>query len=267
MRATLIGVALAVVTTAAVAGVAGSAPQGESRNTQGPEVEYQGNTPYDARFVFIRLRYNTGYGFGRRGGGPPWSHDYPRGEVHFTKILNEITFARPRLDGSNILALDDPELFKYPIAYMAEPGFWSMTDKETESFRAYLKKGGFVIFDDFRSAEGHWDNLQQQMRRVLPDARWVEITDGSHPVWHSFFEIKDPLALTAHPIYNGQPMVLSYWGIFEDNDPSKRLIAIANVNGDLSEYWEYSNTGFAPVDLNNEAYKYGINYVIYGLTH
>ena len=24
---------------------------------------------------------------------------------------------------------------------------------------------------------------------------------------------------------------------------------------------------FAPVDLNNEAYKYGINYVIYGLTH
>ena len=93
--------------------------------------------------------------------------------MHFTKILNEITYVRPRLDGSNILTLDDPELFKYPIAYMAEPGFWSMTDKEAESFRAYLKKGGFVIFDDFREAEGHWDNLQQQMRRVMPDARWI----------------------------------------------------------------------------------------------
>ena len=42
---------------------------------------------------------------------------------------------------------------------------------------------------------------------------------------------------------------LTYWGIFEDNDPTKRLLAIANVNGDLSEYWEFSDTGFAPVDL------------------
>jgi hypothetical protein len=269
VRATLIGVALALVTTAAVAGVAVSAPQGDRRNTQGPMLDVQGNTPYDGRFVFIRLRYNTG-GFGGRrgGGGPQWSHDYPRGEVHFTKILNEITFARPRLDGSNILALDDPELFKFPIAYMAEPGFWTMSDKEAENFRAYLKKGGFVIFDDFREAEGHWDNLQQQFRRVMPDARWIEINDGSHPVWHSFFEIPDPLALVSHPTYAGfGPMKLTYWGIFENNDPTKRLIAIANVNGDLSEYWEFSDTGFAPVDLNNEAYKYGINYVIYGLTH
>ena len=272
MKAALIGVALAAVTTAAVAGVAGSAPaqfgQRESTPRSFEQLDVQGNTPYDGRFVFIRLRYDSGFGggFGRRGGGPPWSHDYPRGEVHFTKILNEITYARPRLDGSNILGLDDPELFKYPIAYMAEPGFWSMSDREVENFRAYLKKGGFVIFDDFRAAEGHWDNLQQQMRRVLPDARWIEIDDGKHAVWHSFFEIPDPKALISHPTYD-QSMVLTYWGIFEDNDPQKRLLAIANVNGDLSEYWEFSDTGFAPVDLNNEAYKYGINYVIYALTH
>ena len=36
----------------------------------------------------------------------------------------------------------------------------------------------------------------------------------------------------------------SYWGMFEDNDPRKRLIAIANVNNDISEYWEFSDTGF-----------------------
>ena len=85
---------------------------------------------------------------------------------------------------------------------MAEPGFWSMTDKETENFRAYLKKGGFVIFDDFRVNEGHWENLQQQMRLVLPEARWIEIDDGKHPVWHSFFEIDDPKALISHPTYD-----------------------------------------------------------------
>lgn len=269
MKTALLAITLAAATTAAVAGVAASSPQRfQGGRQQFEQLDVQGNTPYDGRFVFIRLRYSTGFmGYGRRGGGPQWSHDYPRGEVHFTKILKEISYVNPRLDGSNIFSLDDPELFKYPIAYMAEPGFWTLTDKEAESFRAYLKKGGFVIFDDFREPEGHWDNLQQQFRRVMPEARWIEIDDGSHPVWHSFFEIANPLALEVHPTYAGMGLRLTYWGVFEDNDPTKRLIAIANVNGDLSEYWEFSDTGFAPVDLNNEAYKYGINYVIYGLTH
>jgi hypothetical protein len=271
MKAALMGLVLAAVTSAAVAGLGRAEPQRYGGRRQMEDVEYQGNTPYDGRWVFIRLRYNFGFG-GFRRGGPPWSHDYPRGEVHFSKILSEITYLRTRTDGSNILSLDDPELFNYPVAYMAEPGFWTMSDKECESFRAYLKKGGFVIFDDFREAEAgasggnHWDNLQEQMRRVLPEARWIEIDTGKEAVWHSFFEIPNPKALAPPPIYD-QSMVLRYYGIFEDNDPSKRLIAIANVNGDISEYWEFSGTGFAPVALDNEAYKYGINYVIYGMTH
>jgi hypothetical protein len=224
----------------------------------------QGNTPYDGRFVFIRLRYSTGFGdfsFGRRDGGPMWSHDYPDGEVHFTKILDEITLLRPRTDGSNILTLDDPEIFNYPVAYMAEPGFWGVSDPEAATFRQYLLKGGFVIFDDFRGQD--WDNLQEQMRHVLPDGHWVEL-DGTHPIFHSFFEIDNPQSLI--PPYD-QQFTPSYWGIFEANDPKKRLLAIANVNNDISEYWEFSGTGLTPVDLTNEAYKFGVNYVIYAMTH
>jgi hypothetical protein len=57
----------------------------------------------------------------------------------------------------------------------------------------------------------------------------------------------------------------TYWGIFEDNDPTKRLIAIANRDNDLGEYWEFSDTGMDPIDFSNEAYKYGVNYILYGL--
>lgn len=229
--------------------------------TPGPPIQVTGNTPYDGRFVFIRLRYDTaGFGGFRMRQGPPWSHDYPRGEMHFMKIMEEITLLRPRTDGSNILALDDPELCSYPVAYMAEPGFWSLTDTEAQSFHAYLRKGGFVIFDDFRGYD--WENLQAQMRRVLPEWHWVQL-DGTHPIFHSFFEIDDPLSLA--PPYGGLPP--SYWGIYEENDPKKRLVAIANVNNDISEYWEWSDTGYAPVDLSNEAYKFGVNYVIYAMTH
>ena len=44
-------------------------------------------------------------------------------------------------------------------------------------------------------------------------------------------------------------------------------MVIANVNNDISEYWEFSDTGVTMVDLTNEAYKFGVDFVIYGLTH
>ena len=59
----------------------------------------------------------------------------------------------------------------------------------------------------------------------------------------------------------------SYYGIFEDNDPSKRLMVVANYDNDVPEYWEWSGQGLFPFDASNEAYKLGVNYVLYGLTH
>jgi hypothetical protein len=221
-------------------------------------------TSYDARVTFARLRYNGSADpdFGMRGGGndgPPWSHDYPRAERNLMHILAEVTTVTPFVDGGRIVDLGDAELFKYPIAYMAEPGFWQMSDKEAENLRNYLLKGGFLIFDDFGGS--HWQNLATQMARVLPQARWIQM-DAKHPVFHSFFQIESLDNLL--PSYRGMPVFL---GLFEGNDPSKRLIAIANYNNDLGENWEYSDTGFLPVEASNESYKFGVNYFVYGLTH
>jgi hypothetical protein len=163
------------------------------------------------------------------------------------------------MDGGNIIALDDPELFKYPIAYICEVGFLTLSDKELNGLRAYLLKGGFLIVDDFQGP--HWTNFEQQMSRVLPQARVLDI-DASHPVFDSFFKV-DPRGVN-HPYWR---YTSSYHGIFEDNDPKKRLMVVINYNTDIAEYWEFSDTGFVPIDLSNEAYKLGVDYVIYGLTH
>jgi hypothetical protein len=232
------------------------------RAPEGAVVTPPPNAPYDGRFAFVRLRYPTRWdGFRHLGdGGLPWSHDWPTSDIHFMKIMDEVTYLRPRTDTTDIIALDDPELFNYPLAYLCEPGYWSLTEKEASNLRAYLKKGGFIMFDDFRGYD--WNNLQSQMALVVPEWHWVRVDSGSEPIWHSFFEIKDPLSL---PSYGYQQP--SYWGIYEDNDPKKRLVAVAAVNGDLSEFWEWSDTGYAPVDISNEAYKFGVNFVIYGITH
>jgi len=221
----------------------------------------QPNAPYDGRFTFVRLRYGPPVDYASQ--RIPWSHDYPDGEHHFMQIMNEVTYLRPHVDDSNVMALDDPALARYPLAYMAEPGFLTLTEDEVRAFRAYLLKGGFVIFDDFAENRGGWDGFAAQMNRVIPGAEWVQL-DGSHQIFHSFFEIPSPHDFL--PPYNRGYKPIFY-GLFEDNDQEKRLLAIANFNNDISEYWEFSNTGFAPISDTNEAYKLGVNYIIYGLTH
>lgn len=56
-------------------------------------------------------------------------------------------------------------------------------------------------------------------------------------------------------------------GFFEHNDPNRRLMVIANYNHDIGDYWEWSGSDYWPVDLTNEAFKLGVNYVIYGMIH
>jgi hypothetical protein len=58
-----------------------------------------------------------------------------------------------------------------------------------------------------------------------------------------------------------------FYGIYEDNDASKRLMVIVNYNNDVGEYWEFSDENFFGIESTNEAYKLGVNYVMYGLTH
>ena len=240
-----------------------SVPASAQRGGGGRQrLEEEPNPRYDGRFTFVRVRYemslNSSFSGGRGGGGlPPWAHDYPRGERNFTKILSELSTLRTRTHESMILSLNDPELMKYPVAYMSEPGFWSPSDAEAAGLRSYLLKGGFIIFDDFRGRD--WNNLERQMATVLPDARWVQL-DGTHPIFDSFYRIPNPEVMNAYDMFP------TYWAMFVDNDPTKRMIAIANRDNDMSEYWEWSGNGFFAVDITNEAYKIGINYIVYALS-
>ena len=143
-----------------------------------------------------------------------------------------------------------------------------MTDREAEGLRTYLAKGGFVIVDDFKMegwrgiATGGWEPFERNMNRVFPGVKFFDMNPAD-PVFHCFFEINRldnfPQAYTT-----GKAV---FRGVYEDNDPSKRLLMIVNYNTDISQYWEWSGRGLRPFDDTNEAYKLGVNHIIYGLTH
>lgn len=272
-RIRLIAVPLAVVACVALCAAGPARAQGFGRNRnldQGyVQTPFAQNAKYDGRFTFARLSYVTnspsGYYYGGR---PAWAHGYDLAERNLMQILNTLSTTHPRLEAGVVLNLDDPELFKYPLSYMTEAGFWGLTDKEALAFRKYLQKGGFVIFDDFRDDNrggGGYANFKANMERILPNVRMVDLTPRD-PIFHSFFDINSfSVLVNAYDRGNNGHPVLQ--GIYEDNDPTKRLVAMINYSTDVAQFWEFNGQGMRPMDGANEGYKMGINYLLYAMTH
>ncbi len=234
------------------------------------------NPEYNGQFTFARIKYTSGPGGYYYRGIAAWAHGYVpdprrgggRAETNLMKIMADVTYLNPRVEESVVVALDDPALFRYPVAYMTEPGFWTMSDKEGAGLRAYLLKGGLLIVDDFRhdgsgSWGGGWDNFESNVRRAIPEEKFYAL-GASHPIFaDSFFRIESfDIIPQSYDRYRPE-----FYGLFEDNDPAKRLMIMVNYSTDVSDFWEFSATGFRPIDESNEAYKLGVNYIMYGMTH
>jgi hypothetical protein len=236
----------------------------------GPAV-YDNNIPkldkdLSGRFTFARIRFDTSmyasaYDYNTRlgDGGPPWSHDYPMAGRHLMKIIAETSKADVTLDANEpIFDFSNPELFKYPFVYLCEVGFMNLKDEEIQGMREYLLRGGFIMVDDFRSPQ-QFATLQAHVKRAMPELELKKL-DLSHPIFNCFFSIK---TLDLPPVY-GPYSAPEFWGL---EDETGRLMMIINYNYDASDFWQFSDNPFRPIEETNEAYKFGVNYIMYALTH
>ena len=87
------------------------------------------NIPYDGRFTFVADQLHAAPGGYWAGGSPSWVHGYPLAEQNLMQIMNEITLLDAHVDEMNVVTLDDPELFQYPLAYLIEVGWWTLTTR------------------------------------------------------------------------------------------------------------------------------------------
>ncbi len=216
----------------------------------------------ESRFTFGRILFHYPMSFRWRGGigdpnGPPWSHDFPRSEENLMKILRETT----RVDanpGGHIVSFESDEVFKYPVAYLCEVGYINLSEKEAHNMREYLLRGGFLIVDDFRGPR-EFGNFIDQLRYVFPE-RSVERLPHDHTIFTGFYDISH---LDLEPPYS-RFMRPEYWGMKDDDG---RLMMVIDYNNDISEYWEWSADPFYNFEDTTEGFKYGVNYILYALTH
>jgi hypothetical protein len=167
--------------------------------------------------MFARLKYTVGQGGYYYRGLPSWAHGEPYGEENLMKIMGSISLLNPHVDQSVVMSIDDPDVFKFPVAYMVEPGFWTLSDREAESFRAYLQKGGFVIFDDFRGPGGSTGAAVGTTSRTTCSASSPARRSSS-----STFRIRSSIASsTSTPRHRAAGLRLGltrFFGIYEDNN-------------------------------------------------
>ena len=155
----------------------------ERRARRGEPRGFDGNVEYDGRLVFVRVRFDTGLrrqGFGRReaaAASRPGLTTIPTADTHLMKILEGADRSPTPRDGRlERLQARRPRALRLSNRLRVGAGLLDDDGRRSEGLRNYLLKGGFIIFDDFR--ENDWYNLEEQMKRALPELRWVALDAG-----------------------------------------------------------------------------------------
>jgi hypothetical protein len=237
--------------------------------------------PSGAEFHFIRTeytdlpQYHRRFGFASRAasGEGWWMVDWPDADDHFSMGVRRLT----RIDTGDPrhLRLTDDHLFEYPWIYATQTGWWGLSDAEIARLHEYLLRGGFLMVDDFWGDE-QWEVFRRTMDRVLPNRPITDI-DESDSVMHVLYDIleKDRTFIpgTRHlrrgpggTIVVQQPAgsTPAWRAIYDDNN---RMVVAVNFNTDVGDAWEYADSPEYPEPMTALAYRYGINYIIYSMTH
>jgi hypothetical protein len=218
---------------------------------------------------------------GRRLG---WWVDFPDADLNFSYRLQQMTSMRTDPEG-RVLKLNDPDLHNYPFLLMEHPGYMRLRDPEIAGLRKYLLAGGVLAVIDFWNII-EWTGFAAQMKKVLPEREWTELT-FDHPIFHCVFDLKGPT------LQSIQVPTMQFWNRQHDpkdptssiqvdrgegsqqvsvralHDDKGRIMCIAFHNTDLTDGWEREGEqpDYFAVFSERIAYPVGVNLIYYLMTH
>jgi hypothetical protein len=260
-----------VVAVAAITAIAGA--QYAHRQNRWAQYEHEMQDPIDdppdawdkTEFAFARLRYRSPRdGYFRR--FARWGTDSNKSERLFMKAIRRLT----RLDTRSIeeiVDVDSDEMFNWPFLYAVGVGDWVFTDAQAARLRQYFDRGGFLMVDDFHN-EREWASFMQGIHKIFPDREAVEIP-GDHLIFQTAFDTRNPAHIPGYQIVYGQEWERGgvgghYRAIMDDKD---RVQVAICFNMDLGDAWEWADAREYPEKHAGLAFRVGVNYVLYTMTH
>ena len=201
---------------------------------------------------------------------PWWAIDYPDAEYHFTRGLRRLTTLSVA-DDSQHLRLTDEAIFDYPWLFAQQVGHWYLSRAEVAALREYVLRGGFVVVDDFHGL-AEWDVLNDALSRAFPEWPVVRLPD-EHALMNVLYDLDQETQIPGRRhLYRATDGSIQarlrgpaqWYGLYDDQE---RLAIAINFNMDMGDAWEHADDPLYPVPMTSLAYRFGVNYVIYAMTH
>jgi hypothetical protein len=226
-----------------------------------------------SEYSWSRLEYsmagasNGGYGYGRWGS---WQRDYPKADRQFLIALKRLTRinAAPREQVVNLDSDGPSAIENFPWVYAVQVQTWTFTEPEAKRLREYLLKGGFLMVDDFHGATD-WEHFMNGMLMVFPDRPIEDLTDKDE-IFHVLYDLSERFQVPGEQ-YVGTGRTyekdgyIPEWRAIKD-DRGRVMVAICH-NMHLGDAWEWADDPRYPEKFASLAFRLGINYVMYGMTH
>lgn len=215
-------------------------------------------------------------------GFPHWQADCSDSDPHFISAIKRMTRIDTNDDSQSISVMDEA-LYDYPALYMVEAGFASFTPAESARLRDYLLRGGFLLVDDFHGSY-QWSKFSEWVGAIFPDREVVDLPKN-HEVFHvhfdidNFYQIPGLRALCLNDGATWERPMSKAAGVVESNlsrqepawrailDDEGRIMVMVNWNVDLGDAWEHADMEEYASSYTSTAYRLGVNYLIYTLTH
>lgn len=214
-------------------------------------------------WAFARLRYRSAGGW-RRGS---WGTDSNKAERVFTQGVRRLTRVNAR-SVEEIIDVDSDEMYEWPWLYAVEVGHWNLSEPQAKRLRDYLDRGGFLMVDDFHGSQ-EWDVFMDGLQKIFPDRVVIDLADGE-PIFHVLYNLDKKFQVPGQRfIYSGRTYerdgIEPRWRAILD-DKGRVQVGICH-NMDLGDAWEWADDPEYPEAFASLAYRIGINYVVYSMTH
>ncbi len=217
-------------------------------------------------YAFARLRYPSYGGSYRRGRGS-WTTDYPKADRQFVQGVRRLTRIHTR-SMEEVVDLESDKIYDWPWIYITEVGHWELSDAQAAKLRDYLLRGGFAMIDDFHGTY-EWDVFIASMSRVFPERQITDL-ENDNPIFHVLYDLSDRFQvpgiqyLRSGRTYEQDGYEARWRGIYDDKG---RLMVAISHNMDLCDAWEHADYPVYPERYASLAYRIGVNYIIYAMTH
>lgn len=213
-------------------------------------------------FAFARLRYPSQYR-----SWYSWGIDAPKSDRQFVQGVRRLTRVHTR-SIEEVISLEGDKIYDWPWLYAVEVGYWTLNDRHAAKLRDYLLRGGFLMTDDFHGTT-EWEIFMASMRRVFPDRPVVDIP-AQDPIFHVLYDLNEKIQVPtinligSNHTYERDGYTPQWRGIYDDK--GRVMVAICH-NQDNGDAWEWADSPIYPEKYASQAYRMGIDYVIYAMTH